>query len=230
MQTHRQQITVLLADDHMIVREGLRRLLEDEVDIQVVGEADTGRRAVELALALQPAVVVMDISMPLLNGMEATRQILHSCPAVRILILSGHAETAYIDKVRLLGAQGYMLKQTSSESLALAVRTIAAGKQFFSAGPAANHQAPGLKPPEKHSPPVQPAAPLTFREAEILQMIAEGSANKQMAAELGVSIKTIEKHRAQLMQRLNIHTTAGLTRYAMDTGSIERHVALLPAR
>lgn len=219
-----ERIAVLLAEDHMVVREGLRSLLEAEADIEVVGEAETGRQAVELARKLRPAVVVMDIAMPQLNGLEATRQILKALPATRVLILSAHADDAYVEQVAALGAAGYLLKQTSARILSRAVREVQAGGTFFSAAISRrlhNHR-------EKSSDRVerlkQRGVHLSSREAEVLQLIAEGRANKQVAAELGISVKTVEKHRQHLMEKLHIHDTAGLTRYAISAGIIESSV------
>jgi len=220
-------ITVLLADDHMVVREGLRALLEAESDIEVVGEAETGRQAVALARKLLPAVVVMDIAMPLLNGLEATRQILMAAPKTRILILSAHGDDAYVEQVTELGAAGYLIKQNSALVLPKAIREAHKGNTFFSPSILRRLRDRQTKSPHglrgRHK---KPAAVLTSREMEVLQLIAEGNANKQTAAELGISIKTVEKHRQHLMSKLDIHDTAGLTRYAIAAGIIESGVRL----
>jgi DNA-binding NarL/FixJ family response regulator len=221
-----KQITVLLAEDHMIVREGLRALLEAEGDIAVVGEAETGRQAVHLAKRLRPAVVVMDIAMPLLNGLEATRQILKTIPGAKVLILSAHSDDAYVEQVVELGAAGYLLKQTSAHALANAVREVQKGKTYFSPSIArrlGNRYAPSPAPGERTQ---KKGARLSSREMEVLQLIAEGKGNKQVAVELGISVKTVEKHRQRLMEKLNIHDTAGLTRYAIAAGIIESSVQL----
>ena len=215
-------ITVLLAEDHTVVREGLRALLQAEDDIEVVGEARTGRQAVQLTKQLLPAVVVMDIAMPLLNGVEATRQILKTVPATKVLILSAHGDDEYVEQVIGLGAAGYLIKQTSALVLSKAIREAYKGNTFFS--PAISRR---LHDRQQRSPAgatgrrKKRAAGLTSREVEILQLIAEGKANKQTAAELGISIKTVEKHRQHLMTKLDIHDTAGLTRYAIAAGIIE---------
>jgi DNA-binding NarL/FixJ family response regulator len=220
-------ITVLLADDHSVVREGLRVLLEAEGDIEVVGEAETGRQAVQLTRELLPSVVVMDIAMPLLNGLEASRQILKVLPATKILVLSAHGDDEYVEQVIELGAAGYLIKQTSALVLAKAIREVHAGNKFFS--PSISRR---LLDREQYSPygaagrRKKGNARLTSREVEILQLIAEGKANKQTAAELGISIKTVEKHRQHLMNKLGIHDTAGLTRYAITSGIIESRVRL----
>jgi len=220
----RKIITVLLAEDHTVVREGLRTLLDAENDIHVVGEAATGRQAVALTRKLRPSVVVMDIAMPLLNGLEATRQIRKAVPAVKVLILSAHSDDAYTEQVAAVGAAGYLLKQTSAHVLSKAVREIAEGNAFFSPSVARrvrNHRGdasdPGKSIPGKSNR-------LSSREMEVLQLIAEGQANKQVAAELGISVKTVEKHRQRLMEKLSIHDTAGLTRYAIAAGVIESSV------
>ena len=217
------QITVLLADDHMIVREGLRALLEAEGDIEVVGEAETGRQAVQLAKRLRPAVVLMDIAMPLLNGLEATRRILKAVPATRVLILSAHSDDEYIRQVVLLGAAGYLIKQTSADLLSRAIREVEKGNTFFSPSIASRVHSLCRESPDRGRLLKKNAA-LSSREVEVLQLIAEGKANKQVAAELGISIKTVEKHRQRLMSKLDLHDTAGLTRYAIAAGVIESRV------
>ena len=219
-------ITVLLAEDHMIVREGLRILLEAEGDIAVVGEAETGRQAVELTRQLRPDVIVMDIAMPLLNGLEATRQICRGVPGTKVLILSAHSDDAYLEQVTALGAMGYLLKQTSAHFLAEAIREVQKGRRFFSPSIARRLRQPQGPRVGPARPDTQPGAGLSSREVEVLQLIAEGQANKQVGAELGISVKTVEKHRQRLMEKLNIHDTAGLTRYAISSGIIESSVQM----
>ena len=216
------RISTLLADDHELVRQGLRALLEAEDDIAVVGEARDGRQAVEMALRLRPDVIVMDIAMPLLNGIEATRQILGALPSARVLILSAHSDEEYVESVTALGVVGYVLKQSSLEDLATAIRMAQAGKPYFS--PSISRDVRGRgggTPGERAGPPPPKRARLTSRETEVLQLVAEGKANKQTATELGISIKTVEKHRQSLMTKLDIHDVAGLTRYAISVGIIE---------
>lgn len=222
-----KRITVLLADDHTVVRQGLRVLLEAESDIEVIGEAETGRQAVELTRKLLPAVVVMDIAMPLLNGLEATRQILKALPATKILILSAHGDDAYVEQVTELGAAGYLIKQNSALVLSKAIREAHKGNTFFS--PSISRRLRDRRQSSFRGAAgrsKKKADGLTSREVEILQLIAEGKANKQTAAELGISIKTVEKHRQRLMSKLDIHDTAGLTRYAIAAGIIESGVRL----
>jgi len=220
------RITVLLAEDHEIVREGFRSLLKQEPDIEVVGEAETGRQAVQLARKLRPAVVVMDIAMPLLNGLEATRQIRKDCPDTKVLILSAHSDEAYVEQVATLGAAGFLLKQTSSHVLATAIREIQKGNTFFSPLISKRLQDRSGKLNDRGRLSKTARNRLSSREMEVLQLIAEGKPNKQVAAELGVSFKTIDKHRQHLMAKLNIHDTAGLTRYAISAGIIESSVQL----
>jgi DNA-binding NarL/FixJ family response regulator len=221
-----KRITVLLAEDHTIVREGLRALLRAEDDIEVVGEAETGRVAVRLAKKLRPTVVVMDIAMPQLNGLEATRQILKAIPATRVLILSAHSDDAYVGQVNAVGAAGYLIKQTSAHVLSAAIREVQKGNTYFSPAIAKrlHHQYP--KAPDRAGQFRKKGNRLSSREVEVLQLIAEGKPNKQVAAELGVSIKTIDKHRQHLMSKLDIHDIASLTRYAISSGIIESSVQL----
>jgi len=221
-----KKITVLLAEDHTIVREGFRKMLEVENDLQVVGEAQDGRQAVALVKKLHPVVVLMDIAMPLLNGLEATRQVLKAVPATKVLILSAHSDAAYVENATESGAVGFLLKQTSSHVVCEAIRQVQKGNTFFC--PAVTrrlHQLDG-KSADRAGRPQSRNGRLTSREMEVLQLIAEGKANKETAAELGISIKTVEKHREKVMGKLNIHDTAGLTRYAISAGIIESSVQL----
>ena len=215
-----KKITVLLVDDHAVVRQGLRVLLEAEGDIVVAGEAENGRESVVLAKKLLPDVVLMDLAMPGLNGLEATRQIVRNVPSAKVLVLSSYGEDHHVDQLLEAGATGYLVKQTAAEDLLKAIREVRGGNEFFSPMIArrlrqqdravlTNGEA-GLRSPK-----------LTSRETEVLQLVAEGLANKQIAGELSISIKTVEKHRQQAMNKLNIHDIAGLTRYAMSRGWIE---------
>jgi len=218
-----KRITVLLAEDHQIVREGFRSLLKHEDDIEVIGEAETGRQAVQLTQKLRPAVVVMDIAMPLLNGLEATRQIRRNFPETKVLILSAHSDDAYVEQVAFLGAAGFLLKQTSSHVLATAIREVQKGHTFFSPAVSRRVQTRKQKAANRGASKTNGNS-LSSREVEVLQLIAEGKPNKQIAAELGVSFKTVDKHRQHLMSKLDIHDTAGLTRYAIAEGIIESSV------
>jgi DNA-binding NarL/FixJ family response regulator len=221
-----KRITVLLAEDHMIVREGFRKMLELEDDLEVVGEAQDGRQAVALTKKLRPEVVLMDIAMPLLNGLEATRQALKVLPATKVLILSAHSDDAYVKSATESGAVGFLLKQASAHDVCRAIREVHKGKTFFS--PAIARRQNRLHPAslDRAGSHTKKAAQLTSREMEVLQLIAEGKANKEIAAELGIGIKTVEKHREHLMEKLDIHDTAGLTRYAIGAGIIESSVQL----
>jgi DNA-binding NarL/FixJ family response regulator len=218
------RITVLLAEDHHLVRQGFRALLEHERDIQVIGEAATGRQAVQLTRKFRPAVVVMDIAMPLLNGLEATRQIRKDFPDTKVLILSAHSDEAYVEEVAALGAAGFLLKQASAHILAEAIREVQEGKEFYSVPVSKRVGERSRKPRGRGGQFRRKGNCLSSREVEVLQLIAEGLPNKQVAAELGVSFKTVDKHRQHLMSKLNIHDVAGLTRYAIAEGIIENTV------
>ena len=221
-----KRITVLLAEDHTIVREGFRKMLELENDFEVVGEAQEGRQAVALTIKLRPAVVLMDIAMPRLNGLEATRQVLKAVPDTKVLILSAHSDDAYVKNASESGAAGFLLKQTSSHVVCEAIREVQKGNKYFSSSVAKRRDR--LNPPAPGGTRVlnKKVVKLTSREMEVLQLIAEGKANKETASELGIGIKTVEKHREHLMEKIDIHDTAGLTRYAISAGIIESSVQL----
>jgi DNA-binding NarL/FixJ family response regulator len=220
-----KQITVLLAEDHMIVREGLRKILEFEDDLHVVGEAQNGRQAVALALKLRPDVILMDVAMPLLNGLEATHRVLKALPSTKILILSAHSDDAYVTNASGAGAVGFLLKQTSAHEVCRAIREVVKGNTFLSSS-ISRRRGRLLPSLNRAGRAGSQAVQLTSREMEVLQLIAEGKANKETGAELGIGIKTVEKHREHLMDKLDIHDTAGLTRYAISAGIIESSVQL----
>jgi len=211
----------------MMMREGLRRLLELEDDFKIVGEAEDGREAVALVKKLRPAVVLLDITMPRLNGLEATRQIRKDVPETRVIMLSAHADAGYVKQATELGVAGFLLKQTSSAVLATAIREVQKGNTFFSPAIARQlrgHDQTSLDPEKQFQ---QKSNRLSSREVEVLQLIAEGKPNKQVATELGVSFKTVDKHRQHLMGKLNIHDVAGLTRYAMTEGIIKSNIRVI---
>jgi DNA-binding NarL/FixJ family response regulator len=216
-----KKITVLLADDHMVVRQGIKALIQAENDIEVVGEAETGRQAVELVEKLKPEVVVMDIAMPFLNGLEATRQILKKGANVKILVLSSYSDDDYVRELMEAGASGYLIKQTAANELLKAIREAHRGNAYFSPIIAKRLRDQCREGYGRGETTKKVGASLTSRELEVLQLIAEGHANKQIAAELCISIKTVEKHRQQAMDKLNIHDIAGLTRYAINKGIID---------
>ena len=222
----KKRITVLLAEDHTVVREGIRTLLEMDDDLEVVAEAKDGRQAVALVQKLRPSVVVMDVAMALLNGLEATRQILKSVPGARIIILSAHSDNAYIKYATESGAMGFVLKHASVHDLADGIREVNKGNVFFGPFLAKRIPEPRRKLLDRPGLSKPRYAGLTSREMEVLQLVAEGESNKQIAAELSIRIKTVEKHREHLMQKLDIHNTAALTRYAIGTGIIESSVQL----
>src|SRR5215475_11053326 len=218
-----KKISVLLVDDHTVVRQGLRALLHSEEDMEVVGEAENGRQAVTLARKTPIDVVVMDVAMPLLNGLEATRQILKISPDPKVLVLTSYGDDEYVKQMMQAGASGYLIKQTAANDLLKAIREVQRGNAFFS--PAiAKRLRDQCREVFSTGHPAKKTTELTSREAEVLQLIAEGFSNKQIAAELSISIKTVEKHRQQVMNKLNIHDVAGLTRYAISKGLIDRGI------
>jgi DNA-binding NarL/FixJ family response regulator len=220
------KVRILLADDHTIVRQGLRVLLEAEPDIVVVGEAGTGREAVQLAAKLLPDVAIVDIAMPILNGLEATRQIIRETPASKVLLLSSYSDDEYLYQATEAGAAGYLVKQTAAADLITAVREVRKGNAFFSPSLSKRLLERCRDSYQSGSKVREHPVALTSREAEVLQLIAEGKANKQIAAELDISIKTVQKHRQQLMNKVKIHEIAGLTRYAIARGIVESNSAL----
>ena len=221
-----KRTTVLLADDHTIVREGFRKMLELEEDLEVVGEAQDGRQAVALVKKLHPDVVLMDIAMPQLNGLEAALQVHKDFPATKVLILSAHNDDAYVKAATDSGAVGFLLKQTSAHDVCRAIREVQKGNTFFS--PSISKRLDQLHPisHDRVGVLLRKSSQLTSREMEVLQLVAEGKANKEAAEELGIGLKTVEKHREHLMEKLDIHDTAGLTRYAIGAGIIESSVQL----
>jgi DNA-binding NarL/FixJ family response regulator len=211
-------IRILLADDHRILRQGLRAMLAGERDFEVLAEAEDGRTAVELAERLMPHVVVMDIGMPGLNGIEATRQIVERVPSVRVIALSAYADRRLIAEVLKAGASGYLLKESAFDELAEAIRTAAAKKVYLSPRIAAELVDDYVRMSKDPGPSVFDS--LSPREREVLQLIAEGQSTKEVARILKVSVKTVETHRRQLMNKLELFSVAELTRYAIREGLV----------
>jgi DNA-binding NarL/FixJ family response regulator len=209
-------ISILLADDHQIVRSGLKNLFDQQKDMKVIGEAENGRVAVQMARELIPNVVVMDITMPDLNGVEATRQIMSDSPGAKVIALTAHSDRRFVSEALKAGVVGYLPKAAAFEELVTAVRTVANGKVYLSPG-VANVV---LEDYVRGDPAKDPSAfaVLSTREREVLQLMAEGQATKEVARSLHVSVKTVETHRAKMMEKLNLHSVAELTKYAIREG------------
>ena len=211
-------IRVLLADDHKIIRDGLRTLIDREAGMEVVAEAENGRKTVRLAQKLRPSVVVMDVTMPDMNGIDATRKIAEEASGVRVIGLSMHSDRRYILGMLEAGASGYLLMDCAFEELAAAIRNVAAGNTYLSPK-IAEVVVKGYLDRTPGSPP-GPGSSLTPREREVLQLLAEGMAAKEIAAHLNVSVKTVETHRRNMMEKLNMHSIAELTKYAVREGLV----------
>lgn len=211
-------IRVLLADDHTIMREGLRLVLAAEPSIEVIGEAEDGRQAVDLVAALQPDVVVMDIAMPNLNGLEATRQIRQHSPHVQVVILTMHENRAYYLQFAKAGAAGFLLKRSMGKELVTAIEAAACGESYLPPSIAATVLADYRRLATRE--PIELADPLTEREREILQLVAEGQSNREIADLLTLSIKTVQAHRANIMEKVGAHDRTDLVRYAIHRGLI----------
>jgi DNA-binding NarL/FixJ family response regulator len=210
-------IRVVLADDHALVRAGIRALLEKLPDIEVVGEANNGRQVLELLKTTSPNLILLDISMTEMGGLEALPKILKDFPAIKVLILSGHANEEYVLRALRCGAAGYMLKDAAAEELELAIKAVIQGKTYLSPSVSRTVVDSYLQRAVGETGPVEQ---LTARQREVLQLIAEGKNTKEIAGMLEVSVKTVEAHRLQLMARLNIHDVPGLVRYAIRTGLV----------
>lgn len=212
-----EPLKILIVDDHEIIREGLRTILERHAGWTVCGEASTGRKAVTEAIRLQPDVVLMDISMPELNGLDATPQILEKVPNAKILILSAHDSERLVRQMLSSGARGYMLKTDAGRDLIAAVEAVAGGRLFFTASVSnvvlGDYQQRAVRPGE--IPPHSPSN-LGARERQVLQLLAEGRTNKEVAEQLGTSVKTVENQRAKVMMKLNLHSLTDLVRYAIQ--------------
>lgn len=216
-----KRIKILLAEDHAMVREGLRKVLSLEADFEVIGEANDGREAEQLAKKLDPAVLLMDLGMPLLNGWEAAKKVLDAKPKIRVLILSAHGEKIYVKRAMDAGVAGFVLKQNCLRDLCVAIRTVVTGRTFFVPEVLSRLEDGKYGFRREGVNEQKRKLELSEREREVLQLVAEGKANKQMAVELGIGIKTVEKHRGRIMEKLGIHETAGLTRYAIASGIVE---------
>jgi DNA-binding NarL/FixJ family response regulator len=204
-----KKITVLLVDDHSLVRRGFRRMLEDEPDMEVVGEAGDGEESIKLAKQLHPQVVVMDCALPGMNGLQATRQIIEDSPETAVLMLSMHTESTWVRQAIEAGAKGYILKNAMDLELGAAIRKVAAGEKVFDPQVEQRSVLKGER-----------NAALTQRELEVLQMIVDGKSNKEIATALDLSANTVAVHRANIMNSLGIHKTAELVVYAIRTGLV----------
>jgi two-component system response regulator NreC len=219
------KITVLIADDHTILRRGLVSLLSLNPAIEVIGEAEDGRSAVEMALRLEPDVVLMDLSMPVLNGLEATGQLKRESPGMKVLILSAHDNDEYVNQVVRSGANGYVLKNTSPEELYTAIRTVHSGRAFFSpslSGRFGDRADGGAGSPDAGRDILRESA-LTSREREVLQLLAEGETHQHIADRLFISVRTVDTHTHNIMTKLHLHDTASLVTYA-----IKNNIVILP--
>ena len=208
-------IRILLADDHVLVRQGFKMILSAQSDMQIVGEAANGRETVEAAEKLQPDVVLMDVTMPELNGIEATRRLQNVSPRTRVLALSMHKDAVYVREILRAGARGYLLKDSAEPDLIAAIRAVAKGEAYLS--PAVSDAV--LTDYRRHV--TDPLDLLTSREREVLQMIAEGKTNKEIATSLNLSVYTVEAHRGRIMEKLNLHSTGELVRFALRSGLID---------
>ncbi len=211
-------IEVLLADDHTILREGIRVLLGREPDMRIVGEADDGIQAVEMAGKLRPDVVVMDISMARMGGLDATREIIQTYPKVRVVILTMHDNEEYLVEALKAGASGYVLKEAAATDLAEAIRSAARGDVYLYPPVARKLVRDYVK---RVSNPKTVGETLTTREREVLKLVAEGYTNKEIAALLGISVKTVENHRGNIMRKLDLHDRTELARYAVRIGLVD---------
>ena len=209
-------IRILLADDHKIVRDGLTSMLQAQPDMDVVAQADNGRSAVQMTDELRPDVVVMDVGMPDLNGIEATRQVTEAAPGVHVIALSMHSDRRFVEGMLSAGAAGYILKDSAFEELATAIRTVVDGQTYLC--PMVTGIVVANYVRRRPGPESSAHTALTPREREVLQLLAEGKATKQVASRLDVSVKTVETHRSRLMAKLGIHSIAELTKYAIREG------------
>jgi len=215
-----RKIRVLLADDHTVVRQGLRALLAAEEDIEIVGEAENGRQAIQLVKKLLPDVAVIDIAMPVLNGLEATRQITRSVPATKVLILSSYSDDEYVQQLTEAGAAGYLVKQTAANELIKAIREAQRGNAYFSPAIAKRLRDQCREGFGGGGSGKKRAGHLTTREAEVLQLIAQEFSNGEIAEKLFISIRTVDTHRRNILEKLQVKNTAGLVKYAIEKALI----------
>jgi two-component system, NarL family, response regulator NreC len=215
-----QTVRILLADDHTVVRQGLRKVLEERPEWNVVAEAGDGREAVRQAEQLKPDVAIIDVAMPLLNGVEATRQIVKHVPSVRVLVLSMHADDAYITQILQAGASGYLLKDSADVDLIQAVAAVSQGKSFFSPAVARLMLDDYVKQRTGEAVVIDRYETLSDREREVFQLIAEGKTNKDIAGLLFISPSTVETHRAHIMEKLDVHSASEIVLYAVRRGII----------
>ena len=206
---------ILLVDDHAVVRQGFKMILGAQADMEIVGEAANGREAVELGAQLNPDIVVMDVAMPELNGIEATRRLIAANPHVRVIALSMHKDSVYVREILRAGARGYLLKDSGADDLVKAIRAVAGGESYLS--PAVSNAV--LDDYRKHV--TNPIDLLTSREREVLQMLAEGKTNKEIAVVLNLSVYTVDAHRGRIMEKLNLHSINELVRFALRSGLID---------
>jgi DNA-binding NarL/FixJ family response regulator len=214
-QSMREKIHILLADDHAVVRQGFKMILAAQPDMEIVGEAGNGREALDLAGQLQPDVIVMDVAMPELNGIEATRRVADLSPRSRVLALSMHKDSVYVREILRAGARGYLLKDSIASDLLAAVRAVARGEGYLSPGVSDAV----LNDYRRHV--TDPIDLLTSREREVLQMIAEGKTNKEIATVLNLSVYTVDAHRGRIMEKLNLHSVTDLVRFAVRCGLVD---------
>ena len=210
-----KRIRILLADDHAVVRQGFKMILDAQPDMEIVGEAGNGREAVELIQHLKPDIVVMDVAMPELNGIEATRRVADTVPHTRVIALSMHKDSVYVREVLRAGARGYLLKDSGAGDLVAAVRAVAQGEGYLS--PAVSNAV--LDDYRRHV--TNPIDLLTSREREVLQMLAEGKTNKEIATVLNLSVYTVDAHRGRIMEKLNLHSINELVRFAVRNGLVD---------